>query len=312
MTVIQAYDLTKYYGNVKALEGITLSIKEGEIFTILGPNGAGKTTFLLLLATVLRPTRGTAVIKGFDIKKDSSKIREFIGMAFQEPQLYWRSNTLETLKFHASMYGIKGVEREKRINYVLKKLQLENLAKRRLLNLSGGQTKRVEVAKILVQRPSIAFFDEPIAMVDLDGKHVIWEEIKKLRDEGSTILVATNEIYEAEILSDRVAIFDHGKLIVIGGVSELKEKLPSGEIIEIKFTGNYHVELEDEIRSSFKPTYLMIDKGYVAMRIPGAKKVAPDVLRFLAEKGLSIEQISMKEPTLDDVFLHYTRKRIGG
>jgi len=149
-------------------------------------------------------------------------------------------------------------------------------------------------------------------MVDLDGKHVIWEEIKKLRDEGSTILVATNEIYEAEILSDRVAIFDHGKLIVVGGISELKEKLPSGELIEIKFTGNYHGELEDEIRSSFKPTYLMIDKGYIAMRIPGAKKVAPDVLRFLVEKGLSIESISMKEPTLDDVFLHYTRRRIGG
>jgi ABC-2 type transport system ATP-binding protein len=105
-----------------------------------------------LLATVLRPTRRTAAIKGFDIKKDSSKIREFIGMAFQEPQLYWRSNTLETLKFHASMYGIKSVEREKRINYVLKKLQLENLAKRRLIGLSRGQTKRVEIAKMLIQR----------------------------------------------------------------------------------------------------------------------------------------------------------------
>jgi ABC-2 type transport system ATP-binding protein len=210
------------------------------------------------------------------------------------------------------MYGIKGVEREKRINNILKRLQLENLAKRRLIGLSGGQTKRVEVAKVLVQRPSIAFFDEPTAMVDLDGKHVIWEEIKKLRDEGSTILVATNEIYEAEILSDRVAIFDQGKLIVIGGVGELKEKLPSGELIEIKFSGNYHVELEDGIRSSFKPTYLIIDKGYIAMRIPGAKKVAADVLRFLTEKGLSIELISMKEPTLDDVFLHYTRRRLGG
>jgi ABC-2 type transport system ATP-binding protein len=307
---IRTYDLAKYYGNAKALDGIDLDINEGEIFTILGPNGAGKTTFLLLLATVLKPTRGTAVIKGLDIRRDSARIREIISMSFQEPQLYWRSNALETLKFHASMYGIRGSERDRRIRYVLNRLQLERISRRRLLNLSGGQVKRVEIAKILVQRPSIAFFDEPTAMVDLDGKHIIWEEIKKLRDEGSTVLVATNEIYEAEILSDRVAIFDRGRLFVVGGVGELKEKIPSGELIEVRFLGAYGEDLEEEIRSQFKPTHMMSGMGYIAIRIPGAKKKVAEVIKYLMDRGLSIESVSIREPTLDDVFLYYTKRRI--
>jgi len=307
---IRTYDLTKYYGSVRALEGLNLSIREGEIFTILGPNGAGKTTFLLLLATVLRPTRGTAIVKGYDIRRDSSRIREIIGMAFQEPQLYWRSNALETLKFHASMYGIRGPERDRRIRYVLNRLQLESVARRRLITLSGGQAKRVEVAKVLVQRPQVAFFDEPTAMVDLDGKHVIWDEIKRLREEGSTVIVATNEVYEAEILSDRVAIFDRGKLVALGSVGELKEKLPSGELIEVRYSGAYPAGIEDELRSSFKPTQVVVDKGYIAIRVQNAKRRVAEILRLLVERGVSIEAVSIREPTLDDVFLYHTKKRI--
>lgn len=312
MEAIVTHDLAKYYGNVRALDGVSLEIREGEIFTILGPNGAGKTTFLLLLATVLRPTRGNAIVGGFDVRRDSLKVREIVGMAFQEPQLYWRSTPLETLKFHASMYGIRGSERERRIEYVLKRLQLEAIARRRIAHLSGGQTKRVEVAKVLVQRPPIAFFDEPTAMVDLDGKHIIWEEIKRLRDEGSTIVVATNEIYEAEILSDRVAIFDRGKLIEVGRVAELKEKLPSGELIELRFSGPQGEDLEEDLKARFKPTHLVIDRGYIALRIPEAKRRVVEVLRLLVERGLSIEYVSIKEPTLDDVFLYHTRRRISG
>jgi ABC-2 type transport system ATP-binding protein len=193
---------------------------------------------------------------------------------------------------------------------VLNRLQLERISRRRLLNLSGGQAKRVEVAKILVQRPPIAFFDEPTAMVDLDGKHIIWEEIKRLRDEGSTVLVATNEIYEAEVLSNRVAIFDRGKLVVVGVVGELKEKIPSGELVEIRFSGTYSNALEEEIRFQFRPTHIVSDKVYIAIRIPGAKKKVAEVIRYLIDRGLSIESVSIKEPTLDDVFLYYTKRRI--
>jgi ABC-2 type transport system ATP-binding protein len=225
---IRTYDLAKYYGNVKALDGIDLDIREGEIFTILGPNGAGKTTFLLLLATVLKPTRGTAVIKGLDIRRDDKKVREIMGIAFQSPQLCWRLTPYEILRFHASIYGIRGSERDRRLSVVMKRLGIESFSKRMSALLSGGEAKRVEVAKVLIQRPVIAIFDEPTAMVDLEGKHVIWEEIKRLRDEGSTVIVATNEVYEAEVLSDRIAIIDRGRLIDVGTLRELKDKIPAG------------------------------------------------------------------------------------
>lgn len=312
MRTIATFDLAKYYGDIRALDGVDLEIYKNEIFTILGPNGAGKTTFLLLLSTVLKPSRGTAYIKDFEIRRDAKKIREIIGIAFQEPQVYWRSRVIDTLRFHASIFGIEGREREERISRVLRILQLDHLANRRLINLSGGQVKKVEVAKIFVQRPEVAFFDEPTAMVDLDGKHAIWEEIKRLRDEGSTVIVATNEIYEAEILSDRVVIFDRGKVVVVGGVSELKERLPSGELVELKVREKLHESLIRDIESFFKPTHLVYEDRYIAIRLPQAKKRVAEIAKLLIDRGVTIESINVSEPTLDDVFLHYTRRKISG
>jgi len=310
MEAVRTYDLTKYYGSVRALEGLNLSIREGEIFTILGPNGAGKTTFLLLLATVLRPTRGTAIVKGYDIRRDDKRVREIVGIAFQNPQLYWRLTPYEILKFHASMYGIRGPERDRRVSEVIRKLGIERVSRKPSYLLSGGEAKRVEVAKVLIQRPEVAILDEPTAMVDLEGKHVIWDEIKRLREEGSTVIVATNEVYEAEILSDRVAIIDMGRLIDVGTPRELKDKIPAGDLIEVRVSGDVSEELRDRIKGAFMVSDIVLGKGQIMVRMPESRKRLADLIRVISEHGVRIESISIRELTLDDVFLYFTKRRI--
>ncbi|MEM1606110.1 MAG: ABC transporter ATP-binding protein [Fervidicoccaceae archaeon] len=310
MEAIRTYDLTKYYGSVRALEGVNIGIREGEIFTILGPNGAGKTTFLLLLATILKPTRGTAIIKDLDIRRDDKRVREIVGIAFQNPQLYWRLTPYEILRFHASIYGIRGSERDRRLSLVMRRLGIEGFSRRMSALLSGGEAKRVEVAKVLIQRPEVAIFDEPTAMVDLEGKHVIWEEIKRLRDEGSTVIVATNEVYEAEVLSDRVAIIDRGRLIDVGTPRELKDKIPAGDLIEIKVQGKPDPRVGDMIKGSFNVTELVIGESYIILRMPESRKRLADLIKIVSEHGAKIESINIRELTLDDVFLYYTKRRI--
>src|SRR5438105_789496 len=171
---------------------------------ILGPNGSGKTTLLMILCTILKPTSGTAKVMGIDVVEGGTKVREVMGIAFQEARGFWRHKPSSILRFHASMFDIDPMKRQDLIEQTMKDLELWESRDKKFMHLSGGQAKRLETAKVLVQRPKLAIFDEPTSQVDLRGKRKIWDKIRELRDQGSTVIVATNEVREAEYLADRV------------------------------------------------------------------------------------------------------------
>ena len=222
---VETLNLAKRYPKTEALRGLNFSVRQGEIMVILGPNGSGKTTLLMILCTILKPTSGTARIMGLDVVQEGTKVREILGIAFQEARGFWRHKPSSILRFHASMFGIDSAKRQNLVEQILKDLELWESRDKMFMHLSGGQAKRLETAKVLLQRPKVAIFDEPTSQVDLRGKRKIWDKIKALRDEGSTVIVATNEVREAEYLADRVTILHRGQQVVCDSITTLKDAI---------------------------------------------------------------------------------------
>lgn len=305
MAIVRTLGLTKKYGSNVAVDHLNLEVQEGEILGILGPNGAGKTSILLMLSTIIKPTEGTAQVGGFDIRKNPYETRELIGIAFQEPKLFWVNTPWEILTWHAKVCGVKNPKQA--VETMLKKLDLWDARKKFAHELSGGMKKRVEVAKVLIQRPKIAIVDEPTAQIDIGGKFQIWNMIRGLRDEGSTIILATNELSEADRLSDRVAIMYRGRLLVCDTPRNLKDSIPGGDVIDIRFGA----PVEDKTMAELKGIAGIVNMALVKtthMRIylNRAEKMLPKIMDVLSNLGVEISSINMKEPSLDDVFLHYT------
>ncbi|MEM3055099.1 MAG: ABC transporter ATP-binding protein, partial [Candidatus Bathyarchaeia archaeon] len=193
--IIRIENLTKKFGNFLAVDHLNLEVEEGEILGLLGPNGAGKTTTILMIATVIRPTEGTAYVGGYDIRRNPDKVRELLGIAFQEPKMLWVSTPWDIVNWHAKVCGLQKEERKHKVKEVLEALDMWEYRHRNVHTLSGGMRKRVEIAKVLIQKPKIAIVDEPTAQIDVVGKHKIWNMLRQLREEGTTIILATNELY---------------------------------------------------------------------------------------------------------------------
>ena len=199
--MIELKNLTKKFKETVAVNNISLTIKDNEIFGLLGPNGAGKTTLLLILVTVLRPTSGTALINGFDVLTHPNEVRKQVGICFQDVKLDWALSYRDILNWHGKVCGLSKDIREKRIAELTKRLRLKEAGKKSVWKLSGGMRKKIEVSKILLQRPKVAIFDEPTSNLDPEMKNIIWRYIKAMRDEhGSTVLLATNQMEEADEL----------------------------------------------------------------------------------------------------------------
>lgn len=307
---IKIMGLTKYYGKYLAVNHLDLEIYDGEIFGFLGPNGAGKTTTLLMLTTVIKPSGGTAIVGGYDITKNPEKVREQIGMAFQDPKLYWVNTPWEILTWHAKVCGYRGSKAKEIVKEILTKLDMWEARNKRAFELSGGMKKRVEIAKIFIQKPNIAIFDEPTTQIDVSGKHKIWEMIKELRDEGSTIILATNELYEADILSDRIGIIHRGKLVALGSPSELKDKIPGGDVLEIKIEDDVSDEILSKLRSYPEISSIDYSNNELRIYLNMVEEVLPKVISFLLSRKVRIKAVNMREPSLDDVFLHFTGIKI--
>jgi ABC-2 type transport system ATP-binding protein len=312
MYAVETQRLVKQYGKTFALKGLDFTVDPEEIMVLLGPNGSGKTTLLMTLATVLKPTSGTAKVMGIDVVKSPTKVRQILGISFQDARGFWRHKPAEILQFHAAMCGIKKSERKVIIEQVLKDLELWDSRNKLFMTLSGGQTKRLEVAKLLVQKPKFAIFDEPSSQVDLRGKRTIWEKILQLREGGSTILVATNEVREAEYLADRVTILDQGKSIVCDTVQNLKDKIAGGDIVELELEpGENNVEIEKDlvkIPDTAKLTHMDGNKykAYVSI----AEAWVPKMTNLCYERKIRVSSVRVTEPSLDDVFLSFTGKKL--
>jgi len=312
MYAVETQNLVKRYGKAYALKGLDFTVNPEEIMVLLGPNGSGKTTLLLTLATVLKPTSGTTKVMGLDVTKYPTKVRQILGISFQDARGFWRHKPAEILRFHAAMCGIKKGESNTMIEQVLKELELWDARNKLFMHLSGGQAKRVEVAKLLIQRPKFAIFDEPSSQVDLRGKRTIWEKILQLREKGSTVLVATNEVREAEYLADRVTILDQGKNIVCDTVHNLKDKITGGDIVELELEQTENgAEIQEELNRIPGTVKLMpLEKGKYRAYVSIGEAWVPKMTSLCYERKVRVSSVRVTEPSLDDVFLSFTGKKL--
>ncbi|PIU58652.1 ABC transporter [Candidatus Bathyarchaeota archaeon CG07_land_8_20_14_0_80_47_9] len=305
--IIQIQNLTKKFGNLAAVDHLDLEIEEGEIFGLLGPNGAGKTTAILMLATVIKPTEGTALVGGFDIRKSPDKVRGLLGIAFQEPKMLWVATPWDVVNWHAKVCGLSTEERKRRVKQVLETVDMWEPRHKNVHALSGGMRKRVEMAKVLIQRPKIAIVDEPTTQIDVVGKHKIWNMLLELRDEGSTIILATNELYEADRLSDRVGIMHRGKLLVCDTPKTLKDSILGGDIIDIQLEKDASPTIVEELKSFKEVVDIMqVKPTNLRLYLNRVEEVVPQIMNLLMKKNVPVNSIRMSEPSLDDVFAHYT------
>ena len=310
MPVVKIINLTKDYGRFRAVDRLNLTIHDREIFGLLGPNGAGKTTTILMLATVLKPTAGTAKVGGFDIVREPDKVRTLIGIAFQDPKALWVDKPIEILEWHGRICGLSGQKLKERVKEVMDRLDIWDLRNKMFYELSGGNRKRVEIAKVFVQQPKLAIFDEPTAQVDVIGKHVIWDMIKELRDEGSTVIIATNDMSEADMMSDRIGIMSRGRLVAVGAPEELKDRIPGGDIVELELSHRPDNGILEIIKG-----YGGVQKIYTSDRnmkvyLNRGEEVAPLIVEEVLKRGYRILNFKIKEPSLDEVFFYFTGTRL--
>jgi ABC-2 type transport system ATP-binding protein len=305
--IIQIKNLTKKYGNLVAVDHLDLEIEQGEILGLLGPNGAGKTTAILMLATVIKPTDGTALVGQYDIRKQPDKVRGLLGICFQEPKMLWVSTPWDVVNWHAKVCGLSTSERKRRVKEVLDAVDMWEPRKKNVHALSGGMRKRVEMAKVLVQRPKIAIVDEPTAQIDIVGKHRIWNMLLELRDEGSTIILATNELYEADQLSDRVGILHRGKLLVCDTPKKLKDSILGGDIVDIELGQDASAEIIQDLKGLKEVVDVMqVKPTNLRLYLNKVEEIVPQIMGLFSKRNVHINSIRMSEPSLDDVFAHYT------
>lgn len=305
--IIRIQNLTKKFGNVAAVDHLNLEIEDGEILGLLGPNGAGKTTAILMLATVIKPTEGTACVGEYDIRKQPEKVRGLLGIAFQEPKMLWVSTPWDVVNWHAKVCGLSTEERKRRVKEVLDAVDMWDARKKNVHALSGGMRKRVEMAKVLIQRPKVAIVDEPTAQIDIVGKHRIWNMLFELRDEGSTIILATNELYEADKLSDRVGILHKGKLLVCDTPKKLKDSIVGGDIVDVQLERTPPARVVEELKGLKEVVdVLQVKPSNMRLYLNRVEEVVPRIMNLFAKQDVPILSFRMSEPSLDDVFAHYT------
>jgi len=308
MSIIETNNLTKKFNGLVAVDNVNFEVEEGEIFGFLGPNGAGKTTTIKMLITLLMPTSGTARVAGFDIVKERNRVRECIGVVFQEPALDTELTGRENLDFHARMYGLSRVEREKRIVDVLQLVDLTDKADVLVKNYSGGMKRRLEIARGLMHYPKVLFLDEPTLGLDAQTRNAIWRYIKRLnKEEGTTIFLTTHYMEEADYLSDRAAIIDHGRLLVVDKPEGLKNRVGK-DLINLKCSNMRNLKkiLEKE---EWVENVKIVDSSLLLSVKHGEEKI-PHIIEIAQSTGIKITSIDLHKPTLDDVFLYYTGRRI--
>jgi len=299
---VETENLTKKYSDLLAVDRLNLQIREGEIFGLLGPNGAGKTTTLSMLATLLKPTTGTARVNSYDIISQPSEVRQSIGIVFQDPSSDDILTGWENLYLHSLMYGLPKEERKKRIDYVLRLVDLEDRSRDLVKKYSGGMRRRLELARGLLHNPRILFLDEPTLGLDPQTREHIWEYIEDLvKTERVTIIITTHYMEEADRLCNRIAIIDHGRVVALDSPSNLKSKM-GGEVIKLQTRS----PTLDQIKGLDYITSVNRTDKAVVLTVKNANAHLQEILGKVGQ----VESVEIRTPTLNDVFLHYTGREI--
>jgi len=312
MSVVEINGLTKKFGDVLAVNNISFKVEKGEIFGFLGPNGAGKTTTLNILVTLLKPTKGTAKVAGYDVVKSPSKVREKIGVVFQDITLDRELTGKENLWIHGKVYKMDSVRLKKRMEELLAFTELEKWADVQVKKYSGGMMRRLEIARALVHNPEILFLDEPTLGLDPQTRVHVWDYIKKLREEKEvTVFLTTHYMDEAEKLCDRVAIIDNGKIISIGKPEDLTH-LVGLEVVYVKIENNLKPEnlLQISANGKFADDIKIMDDKTIRFSVKNASETIPKIFENFQRIGVKILEVKYHKPTLEDVFLHLTGKSL--
>lgn len=301
--MIKIHHLTKRYENLTAVDDLSLDIEDNEIFGLLGPNGAGKTTVIHMLATLLKPTSGLASVNGFDILRDSAKVRSSIGIVFQVPSSDDLLTGYENLKIHAFLYGVPSEIREKRISDALELVGLTERRNDQVKKYSGGMRRRLEIARGLIHEPNVLFLDEPTLGLDPSSRETMWEYILKMvKERKLTIILTTHYMEEADLLCNRIGIIDRGKIIALGTPKELKSKI-NGDTIRLK-TKMPNADITQLKNLNFIHKIEFIDE-HMVLSVDDAKRNIPEIL-----KHVEVEYVEYATPTLNDVFLKLTGRTI--
>ena len=305
--VIKVESLTKIYNHsLKAVDHIDFSVKKGEIFGFLGPNGAGKTTTIKMLITVLRPTEGKATILGGDIAKQSMDVRAAIGVVPQEYTADEDLTGIENILLCADLYGIPRTISKKRAEDLLNLVELTPFKKKRVQTYSGGMRRRLELACGLINRPKVLFLDEPTLGLDVQTRAATWNYVKMLKKEfGMTLFLTTHYLEEADALCDRIAIIDHGKIVVIGTPSDLKDSL-GGDIITLSIQKEQ--DITGLIAQISHVKEVKKENGSYLIKASNGELAAPLIIEALRKSGNIVTKLSLTKPTLNEVYMQYTGK----
>jgi len=312
-TIVEVEKLVKKYGRdgVTAVAGISFVIRRGEIFSLLGPNGAGKTTTISILSGLIAPTSGDAWVGGRSIVKEPLAVKKLIGVVPQEIALYPSLSARQNLLFWGRMYGLGGANLNRRAAELLDLVGLRDRAEDRVATYSGGMQRRVNIAVGLLHEPEIVFMDEPTVGIDPQSRRNILETIKTLNQQGMTVLYTTHYMNEAEELSDRVGIIDHGKMIALGNQRELTRLVGENMSLRLHLNDGDPTEaLANDLAQTPGVIQATTTNSSIVLITPDATALLPAVMRTAAQHEATIRSIDIQEPNLEAVFLHLTGRAL--
>ncbi|WP_314221222.1 ATP-binding cassette domain-containing protein [Streptomyces zaehneri] len=304
---IYAEGLVKTFGDVKALDGVDLDVPEGTVLGLLGPNGAGKTTTVRCLTTLLRPDRGRAMVAGLDVLKHPNEVRRSIGLSGQFAAVDEYLTGRENLQMVGMLYQMKAGAAKARAAELLDQFGLAEAADRTAKTYSGGMRRRLDLAAALVVSPPVMFMDEPTTGLDPRNRQMLWEVIKRLVSGGTTLLLTTQYLEEADHLAHDIAVVDHGRVIARGTSDQLKART-GGERVEVVVHDREHIATAAEVLAGFGKGETTVEQHTRKLTVPvaGGAKLLAEVIRELDGRGIEIDDIGLRRPTLDDVFLSLT------
>ena len=307
--MIQVDGLRKHYGKVKAVDGISFEVREGEIYGLLGPNGAGKTTTLSVLAGLLEPDEGRVLFQGVDLATSPLEVKRQLGVVPQEVALYPELTGRENLRFWAGMYGLSGAPLTDAIDRVLDQVGLTGKADVQVKKYSGGMKRRLNLSLGLVHGPRVVLMDEPTAGIDPQARINILDVVRQITAAGTTVLYTTHYLEEAESLCNRIGIMDHGKILAEGTLEQLKRMLGEGEVVTVRgeFAGEAARRIVDG-KDSIK--IISADDGQLVLSAVGARNGAVDLLSTVLHSELKIDGVSIQPPSLNGLFLKLTGREL--
>jgi ABC-2 type transport system ATP-binding protein len=302
VAAIELQALCKAFGTLQAVDQLTLSVEQGEIFGLLGPNGSGKTTTINLIGGLSSPTSGEVWVLGYQMPRHARAIRRMLGTVPQETALYEELSAWDNLDFHAELFGVARQKKKERIRQMLDLVQLQERRRSRVSTFSGGMKRRLALARALLHDPQLLYLDEPTLGVDVQSRRAIWDYILSLREQGKTVLITTNYLEEAQALCERIAILDHGKLIAVDTPEHLKQTY-GGSVVELETM--QRIDVSDGLRALPGVKEVRTDGARLTVTTQGGGEVVPQIINLVTRLG-ELRTIAVREPTLDEIFLRLT------